>query len=189
MSLKEDINYIKEEISTEESFMEKFFKTEQFYKKYKTSIIGGVTVVIIAIVGFYISSYMTEQNKIEANKAYNVLLTDSSNKEAIAILKDKNPKLLEVINFTQNNITSTDTKFLKELTLYSAAMKENSIDKITSISQNQNFLLKDFAMFNKALIQTQNKKYLDAKETLKQIPESSDIVALAKMLSHFLITK
>ncbi|MEA2018892.1 MAG: hypothetical protein U9N59_10635 [Campylobacterota bacterium] len=189
MSLKEDINYIKEEISTEESFMEKFFKTEQFYKKYKNTIIGGVSVIVIAIAGFYISSYLTEQNKIEANKAFNTLLTDSTNKEAIAILKENNLKLLEVINFTKNSTSNTDIEFLKELDLYSKAMKENNIDKISAVSQNQNFLLKDFAIFNKALIQTQNEKYLDAKETLKQIPESSDIVALSKMLAHFLITK
>lgn len=189
MSLKEDINYIKEEISTEESFMEKFFKIEQFYKKYKNIIIGGASVIIVAVLGFYISSYVSEQNKIEANKAFNILLTDSLNKEAIAILKDKNPKLLEVINFTKNNTTNTDVAYLKELALYSKAMKENNINKLSSVTENQNFLLKDFALFNKALIQTQNKKYLDAKETLKQIPQSSNIIALSKMLSHFLITK
>ncbi|RLA78574.1 MAG: hypothetical protein DRG78_14785, partial [Epsilonproteobacteria bacterium] len=189
MSLKEDINYIKEEISTEESFMEKFFKTEQFYKKYKNIIIGGISVIIIAIVGFYISGYITEQNKIESNKAFNILLEDSTNANAIAVLKERNPKLLEVVNFTKNGTTNTDIEFLKELSLYSSAMKENNIDKISSVSQNQNFLLKDFAMFNKALIQTENQKYLDAKETLKQIPESSDIAALSKMLAHFLITK
>jgi hypothetical protein len=189
MSLKEDINYIKEEISTEENFMEKFFKTEQFYKKYKNIIIGGISVFIIAIVGFYISSYMTEQNKIEANKAFNVLMEDPKNEKAIAILRERNPKLLEVVNFTKNDTTNTDMEFLKELSLYSVAMKENNIDKISLVSQNQNFLLKDFAVFNKALIQTQNQKYLDAKETLKQISESSDITALSKMLAHFLITK
>ena len=189
MSLKEDINYIKEEISTEESFMEKFFKTEQFYKKYKNIIIGGLSVAVIAVVGFYISSYIAEQNKIESNKAFNTLLEDSTNVNSIAVLKEKNPQLLEVINFIENGTTNKDMEFLKELSLYSLAMKENNIDKLSSVSQKQNFLLKDFAMFNKALIQTQNKKYLDAKETLKQIPKASDITALSKMLAHFLITK
>ena len=189
MSLKENINYIKEEISTEESFMEKFFKTEQFLKKYKTLIVGGVSVLVIAVVGFYISSYITQQNKVDSNKAFNTLLVDPKNKEAISVLKENNPKLLEVILFTNGDKTTTDLEFLKDLNLYSIAMKENSIDKIASISQNQKFLLKDFAVFNKALIQTQNQKYIDAKETLKQISESSSITALSKMLSHFLITK
>ena len=40
MSLKEDVNYIKKEISAEESYMESVFKIEKTWKKYKTSIIG-----------------------------------------------------------------------------------------------------------------------------------------------------
>ena len=189
MSLKEDINYIKEEITAEESFMEKFFKTEQFYKKYKGVILGGAAILIISVVGIYISNYMAEQNTIKTNKAFNILVEDSTNKDAIEILKANNPKLLKVATFMKDTSVPTDVEFLKELSLYSEAVKENNIDKIAQVSQNQDFLLKDFAVFNKALIQTQNEKYIDAKETLKQIPEKSDVIALAKLLQHFLITK
>ena len=39
MSLKENVSYIKDEISTEEQFFENFFKIEKFYKKYKKIIL------------------------------------------------------------------------------------------------------------------------------------------------------
>ncbi len=189
MSLKEDINYIKQEISTEESFMEKFFKTEQFYKKYKTLIYSITGIFILAIVGFYSSSYIAQQNKLEANEAFNILLKDPTDQNAIAILKDKNPKLLEISKFIKDSTAETNIEFLKELSLYSIAMKNNNLDKLSNVSLNQNFLLKDFAIFNKALIQTKNLKYDDARESLKLIPITSNIAALSKMLSHFLLTK
>ena len=37
MSLKDDVKYIKDEISTEEQFLEKYVKVEQFYRKYNTT--------------------------------------------------------------------------------------------------------------------------------------------------------
>ena len=74
MSLKENINYIKEEVSAQESLMENTFKLEQFYKKYKVMIIGAVSLVIIAFIGISVSNYSTEQNKIKDNEMFNIIL-------------------------------------------------------------------------------------------------------------------
>jgi hypothetical protein len=189
MSLKENINYIKEEISAEENYMEKFFKTEQFLKKYKKIVYGLTAVIIVSTIGFYASSYIALQNKIKTNQAFNSLLENPNDKNAIAILKENNPKLLKISVFMQDQTKTTDVEFLKELNLYSLAIKENNIDKLSSVSQSQDFLLKDFATFNKALIQTKNKKYQNAKESLKLISTTSQIAALSKMLNHFLLTK
>ena len=54
---------------------------------------------------------------------------------------------------------------------------------------NPNFLLKHYAIFQKALIQTINKNYTDAKETLRLIPDSSPVSQVANRLKHFLLTK
>lgn len=189
MSLKDDIQAVKQELSAEESFMESFFKIEKFYKKYKLTIISSVAVLIALIIGYYVSTYIQEQNTIAANKAFNTLLNDPKNSEAIATLKEKNPKLLAIAEFLQDNTKQTDVEFLKELSQYAKAIKENNIAGISEVSQNQNFMLKDFAIFNKALILTQEAKYKEAKETLKTIDAKSDIDVLAKMLEHFLLTK
>ena len=51
------------------------------------------------------------------------------------------------------------------------------------------FLLKEFAIFNKALIQTQNGKFEDAKATLQLIPSDSQVSELVNVLKHYLVTK
>ena len=52
-----------------------------------------------------------------------------------------------------------------------------------------NFLLKEFAIFNKALILANEGKYQEAKDTLKLIPETSQVKDLVTLLNHYLITK
>ncbi|PIF03817.1 MAG: hypothetical protein CSA86_04755 [Arcobacter sp.] len=189
MSLKEDVNYIKKEISAEESYIESVFKIEKTWKKYKTSIIAVTSVVVIAVVAFYISAYFIEQNKIEANTAFNTLLKNPNDKKASAILQAKNPELYQLLQYKANNTTTTDIEFFKELALYAKAIEEQNINKINEVTQKQNFILKNFALFNKALLETKEAKYNDAKETLKLIDAKSEVMPMVKMLQHFLLTK
>ena len=189
MSLKEEVDYIKKEISTEESFIENFFKVEKFYKKYKKVIFGTVSIVIVAVLGISVSSYMAEQTKIKANKAFNQILKNPNDTNALLILKSSNKKLYEIALYMQDNKKLTNVEFLKELTLYSQAIGKNSSDGISTATQNQKFILKDFAIFNKALIQAKNGQYQDAKESLKLIPISSEVSSLVKLLEHFLLVK
>jgi len=189
MSLKEDVNYIKKEISAEESYMESVFKIEKTWKKYKTLIIGAIAVIIIAVIGFYVSAYFNEQNKIQANIAFNKILKDPYDKEALAVLQAKNPKLYEISQYKLNDSKVIKEEFFKELALYTKAINEQNIENLNSVTQKQKFILKDFALFNKALIQAQESKFSDAKETLKLIDTKSEVSPMAKMLQHFLLTK
>jgi len=189
VSLKENIDYVKQEISTEESFMESFFKIEKFYKRYKTTIIIVVAIVLLGTIGYSTSNYITLQNKIEANKIFNQLLENPNNNEALAALKEKNPKLYNIALFMQDSSTTNDMEYLKELSLYSQAIKEENVDKLTSVTQSQDFLLKDFALFNKALILAQKKQFKEAKNSLQEIPLNSNLNVLVQMLEHYLLTK
>jgi len=189
VSLKENIDYVKEEISTQESFMENFFKIEKFYKKYKSAIIVVIAVAIVGVIGYYVSNYITLQNKIESNKAFNTLLENPSDKEALATLKEKNKKLYNIALFMKDSSTNNEIEFLKELSLYSQAIKEQDIQKLSSVTQSQDFLLKDFALLNKALLLVEKQQYKEAKETIKQISKDSNINVLVQMLEHYLLTK
>ena len=51
------------------------------------------------------------------------------------------------------------------------------------------FLLKEFALFNKALLLSNEGKYEDAKTVLKLIPQTSKAFELANLLNHYLLTK
>ena len=189
MSLKENIDYIKEEVSAQESLMESTFKLEQFYKKYKIFIIGTVSLAAVAFVGLSVLDYVNEQNRIKDNQAFNILLENPSDKKSLEYLKTNNKELYEIAIYMNDKSKNTNVEFLKELSIYSKAIKQNNIDKLATVAQKQNFLLKDFAIFNKALIQAQNGKYQDAKETIKLIPVASSMASLSSMLEHFLLTK
>ncbi len=190
MSLKENLDYIKEEVSAQESFMEKTFKLEQFYKKYKIVLIGTVSAVVIGFIGLSVSNYTNEQNMIKDNQAFNTFLLDSSNSEALNYLKTNNEKLHTIAMYMNDKNTDVSKiEFLSDLSKYTKAMSKNSIDDISTSTQSQNFLLKDFALFNKALIQAQNGKYQDSKESLKLISTVSSISSLSNMLEHYLLTK
>ena len=189
MSLKENIDYMKQEISAQESFMENFFKIEKFYNRYKKTIFSLVGVIIVAIIGYYISDYVNQQNRLSANIAFNKVLENPNDKDSMQILQEKNPKLHSIALFIQDKTAPTEIKFLKELSLYTQAMQEQNLEKLSLATQSQEFLLKDFALFHKALLEAQNNQFEQSKTTLKQIPESSNINSLVKMLEHFLLTK
>jgi len=189
MSLKNDVDYIKKEFSAEESYMEKVFKFEKFFKKYKIVIIGLIIALIVATIGYYVSDHFEQKNKLQANQAFSTLLQDPNNKEALAILEVKNPTLYKIFQFQLNDETDIDVKFFKELALYTQAINKENIADLTTVTQQQSFILKDFALFNKALIEAQNNNFTAAKETLKLIDSQSEVTPMVKMLEHFLLTK
>lgn len=189
MSLKENVDFVKNEISTEESFLESVFKLENFYKKYKKVILGSVAALIVAAVGFNVKSYIDEQNLIAANEAFNKVLQNPQDQEALNVLKDKNEKLYALAMYKNNPQEKINLDFFKELAAYSNAMKSEKSEELGSVTRQQNFLLKDFASFNKALIEAKSGEYSKAKESLKLISQDSDFAPLAKMLEHHLLSK
>jgi hypothetical protein len=193
MSLKENVDLIKDGISTEEKFFESFFKVEKFWKKYKTAIIGISIIIVISLFGLQIKNYIVTKNNMEANNAFNTLLENPNNAKAKAILKDKNLKLLQLAQYINSAKTgksvNIDIKYIKELAQYSVALENNDIAKIEKLRLNQDFLLEDYATFELALIQALNKEYSKAKNTLKTISDNSPVAQLSAKLQHFLLSK
>ena len=190
MSLKENVDFIKEEISNEEKFFESFFKVEKFYKKYKIIII----VVIIAVLGYFIGSnimsYLKEQNAIAANKAYLTLIKNPTDKNAIEVLETKNKKLLQIALYKNNaNTNVDDVIFLNKLAQFNKAVKENDIKALNKLILDPKFVLTDYALFNKALILSNNKEYAKAKVTLESISKDSQVNTLSGLLKHYLLNK
>ena len=193
MSIKENVDYVKTELSSEEKFLENFVKGERFFKKYKTLIFAFVAILLIGIISFFIKNSVTQSNKIEANIAFNKVLENSNDAQALANLKDKNPQLYDVVLFLQakNDAKSADINvpLLKELSKYQVALANKDVSGLDNLSMQNDFLLKDFAIFNKALFLTNEGKFNEAKTTLALIPQTSKAFELAKLLNHYLLTK
>ncbi|WP_323590269.1 tetratricopeptide repeat protein [Aliarcobacter butzleri] len=192
MSLKEDVGYIKNELSSEEKFIENFVKGERFFKKYKTLIIAVVVILIISLIGFTIKKSIDNSNKHDANIALSQFL-ENADEKALKTLKNKNEKLYEVALFLQakkdNKIASIELPLLKELVKFQTATASNNIEELNSLSMQNDFLLKEFALFNKALILVNEGKYEEAKKELSQISQTSKAYELATLLNHYLLTK
>ncbi len=187
MSLKENVDYIKQEIGTEEKFLEGFVKFERIYKKYKFVIISSCVSIALLVVGVYTKDYLDNENKLKANEAYNKLLSDPANTVALATLKDTNIELYNIV--TSKGESKVQMPYLKELAAYSKAMEESNIKALDTLIMNPEFILKEYAIFNKALLQAKNGDYVSAKETLKLISKDSQVAKLSDSLKHYLITK
>jgi len=193
MSLKENVNYVKDELNTEEKFLESFVKVERFYKKNKLIIIAAVVIVVVGVIGLYTTKSIQASNKLEANIAFNKVLKDAKDNSALNILKEKNAQLFQVAEYIQavkdGKDSDTQVKYLKDLASYQKALNAKDANKLNDISMQKDFLLKEFAIFNRALILAENGKYEDAKAALKLIPNDSKVNDLVNVLKHYLVTK
>ena len=189
MSMKENVDFVKGELNSEEKFLEGTVKVERIFKKYKFPIIAAVVLLVALAIGYNVKSYMDEQNSIKANKAFETVLQNPKDTEALAVLKETNEKLYQVASYINGNKDGINVKYLKELVAYDKALNENSVEKLNDLSMQNDFLLKEFAIFNKALLLANEGKYEEAKTALKLIPDSSKATELAKLLNHYLATK
>jgi predicted negative regulator of RcsB-dependent stress response len=193
MSLKENVDYVKEELNSEEKFLEGFVKVERFYKKNKLIMIAAVVIVVGVVIGLYTTKSMQVSNKLDANIAFNKVLENPKDNDAMNTLKDKSTQLYQVAQFIQaskeNKTADIQVKYLKELVDYKKALDAKDINKLNDVSMQNDFLLKEFAIFNKALLQVNEAKFADAKATLKLIPEDSKVSDLVNVLNHYLVTK
>ena len=193
MSMKENVDFVKEELNSEEKFLEGTVKVERFFKKFKALILGLGTILIVALIAYNVNNYNNEQNAIAANIAFDKVIADPSDKDALNTLKESNNKLYEVALYLQAKkdgvYPETNIPYLKELTQYQKALSSSNVEQLNTLSMQNDFLLKEFAIFNKALILVNQGKYKEAKIALNLIQKSSKAVELSNLLQHHLLTK
>lgn len=180
-------------LNSEEKFLEGFVKVERFYKKYKSVILGVSAILIVAGVGIAVKNNIDEKNKVEANIAFEKILNNPKDTEALAVLKETNKQLFDIAEYInakkEGKGSDIQVQYLKELALYSKALEKKSVSGLNDLSMENDFLLKEFAIFNKALLLTNEGKYNEAKTALNLIPQTSKAFELAKLLKHHLLTK
>ena len=192
MSIKDDVNYIKNELSSEEKFLESFVKTERFFKKYKKLIVVLIILAIVGSVVFLVKTKLDEKNLYEANIALSNFL-ENGNQNSLNQLKEKNRDLYEIALYldAKNEFKNADInlKYLKELLDFQVALLNSNQSELDLVSKKADFLLKDYAIFNQALILVNNQKYAEAREILGKISQDSRAFELATLLKHYLVTK
>ena len=195
MSLKENVEFIKEELSSEEKLFEKAVQTERFFKKYKKSIIAALSLIIIVALGN--AAYkIKEQNRIEeANAQLAVLTKNPTDMQAQNRLKELSPKLYAAWSFAQA-IATNDTKKLNELknsklpvindlAAYEVTARSADVKGLESYALRQQAVYKDLALVESAVIYMNKNETAKAKEKLAMIGENSPLKGVASILNHY----
>jgi hypothetical protein len=186
VSIKDDVNYVKTELSSDEKVLESAFKLESLYKKYKM-VIWGVAGALLLF--FVVSTGMEalRQSKLEAaNQALLTLQQKADDAEAMKVLKENNPSLYELYMLSQA-AKKQDITALKALSGSQndivADMSRYSIGTIEKKPEDSK-LYKELAYLEEAYLAIKSGDTQKAKNKLELIDERSSLSMLAKFLEH-----
>jgi hypothetical protein len=195
LSLKQDLEMVKEELNSEEKFFEKAVITEKFVKKYKNFMIASV-VAIVAIVGIDIGYTLNKQNRLDAaNTALIKLNADPANAVVKAELKNLSPALYDVWQYSQavlnKNLTtleklkSSKILLIGDLAAYDAASESKDLSALNAYTLRQDAIYKDFAQVQAAIHLMNSSKINEAHEKLSMISIDSPLAQVANALMHY----
>ena len=186
MSIKDDVNYVKKELSGDEKILESAFKVEELYKKYKFVIWGVVAALILAFAGKTAIDAMHEAKLAEANQAFLTLQTKADDTQALQTLKEKNPALFELFSYTQA-VKKKDVKALNTLAGSSNAVIADSSKYVAATLENKSSdskLYKELALLEAAYLAIKAGDVKSARSKLELIDERSSVSMLASLLKH-----
>jgi hypothetical protein len=196
LSIRDDIEIVKEGLTTEEQFLTSFIKTEKFVKKYKTLIIGCVIAILFGVAGYEGYGFYNEKRIEMANEALSKLLKNPSDKDATEQLRSKSQKLYEAYLYlgaiqkddqAALKKSSSTTGLLGDLASYQLASISVDETALKAYALNKESVMKDFANYLLAYKSVEKSDTKMAKEYLAKIPASSNIKEQANYLEHLLI--
>jgi len=114
VSIQDNVDYVKKELSGDEKVLESALKIETFYKKHKIKIWAAIAAIILLFAGKAIIDTVHEVKLNSANEAFLTLQKDPKNSEALEVLKSKNPALYELYAYAEA-VKSKDKKILEGL--------------------------------------------------------------------------
>ena len=192
MSIKNDIEMVREELTSEEKLFEKSVITERFLKKYKNLIIAGVVGIVILVGANIAYESNLESTAVSANEALAELDKDSTNKAALSRLESLSPSLYDAYTYSKA-IADKDMQTLQKLQASKAliiadlAAYESSTDKtaLEAYSLKQDSIYKDLAQVQSAIMLMNEGENDKAHEKLLLISDNSSLSKVAHALLHY----
>jgi len=195
LSLKENMEALKEELSSEEKFFESAIRTERFVKRYQKPLMAAVAASLLAVGGAIgYQSYTT--SKIESsNAALNALLANPADTKAEQTLKNDNPKLYDLWKLSrgisQNDVTileglkKSQAFGIADIASYESAAIKGDTKALESYTKQQGALYKDLALLETAVGEINQGNTKAANEKIALIGENSPLYQVAQSLSHY----
>ncbi|EDO8120561.1 hypothetical protein GPG57_02540 [Campylobacter jejuni] len=187
MGLKDNLKAVKNELNTEEQFIENFIKGERFIRKYKFYISAVVIILVAWFAGNFIISKINDYKTKEANEIYANLIQDPSNKNLLEQLKNKNTNLYTIFLLKENINDLNNTAFQNELKqIYNNAQTNTLLKNIIALSLgDKSIFLKNYDKSLEAYKLLEQNKIEEANVLLSQIKENSSLNQIAKNLKHY----
>ncbi len=194
MGTKENIEYIKNELSNEEKFLESVIKAEKFYKKHKKKIVGIFMALVIASAGYVGYEMKVEHDLRVSNEAYQKLLQNPDDKEALQTLQSKNEKLYHLFLYQQavkkkdkdalQKIAAGSDPILADLAKYHVAALDKDSAALDHYAIDSNAILRELAILDESYLMMNQKNIAKAREKLSKI-EKSPATPYALLLGHY----
>lgn len=195
MSLKENIDMVKEELNQEEKLFETAVKTERFVKKYKMPLISVVVAVVVVLIGNSIYQANVSSSITASNEAYLTLLTSPEDTQAAKTLQDNNAALYDAWKLSTalkakdeaslETLTSSSSDVVADLAKYELAAMQKDKKALNEYALKQDAILKDLAILNEAVLLMQEGKTEEAQARLKLIDEKSSLQKVVTLLQHY----
>ncbi|EIT3360811.1 hypothetical protein L1496_001432 [Campylobacter jejuni] len=187
MGLKDNLKAVKNELNTEEQFIENFIKGERFIRKYKFYISAVVIILVAWFAGNFIISKINDYKTKEANEIYVNLIQDPSNKNLLEQLKNKNTNLYAIFLLKENINDFNNTALQNELKqIYSNTQTNTLLKNIIALSLgDKSIFLKNYDKLLEAYKFLEQNKIEEANVLLSQIKENSSLNQIAKNLKHY----
>ncbi|MDV6117309.1 hypothetical protein OT616_07380 [Campylobacter jejuni] len=187
MGLKDNLKAVKNELNTEEQFIENFIKGERFIRKYKFYISAVVIILVAWFAGNFIISKINDYKTKEANEIYANLIQDPSNKNLLEQLKNKNTNLYAIFSLKENINDFNNTALQNELKqIYNNAQTNTLLKNIIALSlRDKSIFLKNYDKLLEAYKLLEQNKIEEANVLLSQIKENSSLNQIAKNLKHY----
>lgn len=187
MGLKDNLKAVKNELNTEEQFIENFIKGERFIRKYKFYISAVVIILVAWFAGNFIISKINDYKTKEANEIYANLIQDPNNKNLLEKLKNKNSNLYAIFLLKENINDFNNTALQNELKqIYNNAQTNTLLKNIIALSLgDKSIFLKNYDKLLEAYKLLEQNKIEEANVLLSQIKENSSLNQIAKNLKHY----
>lgn len=195
MSLKENMDALKEELSSEEKFFESAVRTERFVKRYQKPLIAAVAASLLVVGGAIGYQSYTNSKLQSSNAAFNVLLSNPSDTQAEQTLKSDNPKLYDVWKLSrgiaQNDVAileslkNSEAFGVSDIAQYEAASIKEDAQALDQYTKKQGALYKDLALLELAVTAINKGDVAAAHQKISLISEDSPLYQVAQALSHY----
>ena len=186
MSIQDDVNYVKKELSGDEKVLESAFKLESLYKKYKFQLWGVIVVLILFFGGQAVMSALHEAKLVKANEAFLTLQSNSDDANALKVLQENNPALLELYTYAQA-VKKEDIKALESLTSSSNSVIADASGYTAGVLKKKpvdSKLYKEMALFEEAYLSILAGDVKTAQNKLELIDERSSLSVIKEFLKH-----